>query len=150
MRLFQNPSKLQNQSLLYLLALSLWALFQIVRLKEPRFQKALKNFNATYQLRSGEATLKLVFVNEKIRIVPGRTETPDFELIFLDIPGTIQHLKDYPGDVIGLLFENKIDKKGNTYFLSKLGYLLGLCERYVREQLEHYPALSSFLAIDDD
>ncbi len=58
--------------------------------------------------------------------------SPDYEIKFIDLLGTVRHMVNDSNDVLGLLIENKIDQTGNTYYLFKFGYLFGLIERSVR------------------
>lgn len=110
------------------------ALFDLVRRADPRFRKALEGFDATYQFRTGGTAHRLIFDHGRIRTRPGRTSSPDYELNLLDPVGVVRRLVEDPNKTINLLMENKIDQRGNNYYLFKYGYLMGLADRWVKEQ----------------
>jgi hypothetical protein len=125
-------NKKTNGIILYFFVTINWLMFTIVSKRDRRFQRAIAGFNAVFQFRSGNAVRQIVFKEGKISTKKGAHVNPDFELIFIDLPGMIKQHMENPGDMLMLLLANKIDKRGNTYFLFKFGYLAKLCEVYFR------------------
>lgn len=121
--------KTTNSALLHSLLLIMWAVFFSARLLSGRFHKALEGFEATYQFRSAAAARRLVFSNGKISTRAGTCESPEYEILFIDLFGSLHQLVKSSNDVLRLVFENKIDHSGNIYYLFKIGYLFGLIER---------------------
>lgn len=119
--------------LLHASVLGIWLVFILVRLVDPRFRGAIESFEATYQFRVGTATRRLIVSDGRVRTRRGAVEAPEFEIVFLDLPGALRHMLKDANDVLTLMVENKIDQTGNNYYLFKFGYLCGLCERSVRE-----------------
>jgi hypothetical protein len=127
--------KILDAVILHGVVLGSWLIFRLVKLRSIRFQKALENFNATYQFRTGSMGRLLIFSDGNIATRRGIVPEPDYELVLLDPLGVLKRLAKNPDDVIKLLMENKIDQRGNNYYLFKFGYLLGLCQRWFQELL---------------
>ena len=117
-----------------MLIYGVWLLFNIMKRISPPMGRTLADFSAVYGFRSNYAVRQMVFDRGKIRIRQKWQDQPDFELTFIDFPGAVSLLRQHPGDMIRLLLENKIHKQGNIYFLFKLGYLFGLCQRVLTER----------------
>ena len=130
-------SELATTAMLHGLVTAMWAVFNVVGRSDPRFRRAIADFEGRYQFRAGTTTRRLVFDRGKVRAplsirAAREPSDPDFEILFLDLPGAISGMRDHPHDVIHLLLENKIDQTGNKHYLFKLGYLVGLCEHRLR------------------
>jgi len=108
---------------------------------DVRFRKALERFDATYQFRTGPITRRLIFADGCIRTRRGLDPSSDYEIVLLDPPGVVRRILKNPDNLIKLLMENKIDQRGNNYYLFKFGYLLGLCDRYFQELIEKHTFL---------
>lgn len=120
--------------LLHGLVLVLWLTFLCMRLVNPRFRRTIDSFEATYQFRSGRAVRQLIISSGRVRTHGGAASMPDYEIAFLDLAGALRHMLVDSNDVVGLLIENKIEQTGNKYYLFKLGYLIGLCRRFVSDR----------------
>ena len=108
-------------------------LLEVLRRRDARIQRALTNFSACYQFRTPHgAARRLIFAGGRARTRAGLADAPDYEVVLLDPPAVVEQLARDPDDVVRLLLENKIDQRGNPYYLFKLGYLMGLCERRLR------------------
>lgn len=115
-----------------------WTL-TIARRLEPRLERALAGYDAVYELRAGKTARRLVFSAGRITTGPAPTEgtatdgepdyQPDYEIVFFDLMGALRHLARHPDDVLTLLFENRIEQRGNVYYLFRLGYLLALVQQ---------------------
>lgn len=131
--------------LLHALVFALWLTFSCMRLVNPRFRRAIGSLDTTYQFRSGCAVRQLIISSGRVRTHAGAASTPDYEIAFLDLAGVLRHLRVDSNDVVGLLMENKIEQTGNEYHLFNLGYLIGLCRRFVSD-LPHALRLKRQLA----
>jgi len=135
--------KARNALIVHAMVIAIWLVFHLVRSRSARFRKALEKFNAIYQFRTGDTGRRLIFLDGNIKIRGGIVPAPDYELVLLDPPGVLKRLYKNPDDVIKLLMENKIDQRGNNFYLFKFGYLFGLCQRYFQdlmEKLGHHPS----------
>ncbi len=112
----------------------IWGLFIVMKRLDPSFKKALFSFKAVFLFRCGISERHLKFDNGWIQI-GNLTDPSDFELTINDLSGAIKTVRESQGDVLMLLLKNKIHKKGNLYYLFKLGYLFSLCDRYFRNLL---------------
>lgn len=126
-----------NAAIVHGMVMGNWAIFELVRHGEPRFQKSLEDFEAVYQFRAGKSGRRLIFAKGRIKNRSGVCDLPDYELVLIDPPGVLKGLVKNPDDMIRLLMENRIDQRGNNYYLFKYGYLLGLCDDYVRGLIEN-------------
>ncbi len=133
----QLRDKALNAAIMHGSVLGTRAIFELVRLFDKRFKRAIDTFEATYQFRTGASARRLVFSSGRLRTPRGTVPSPDYELVFLDPPGVFRHMLKDSNDVLRLLLENKIDQKGNNYYLFRYGYLWGLCNRFFRETLEN-------------
>jgi hypothetical protein len=93
-----------------------------------RFRKAVSLFIATYQFRAGSSARQLIFDGNGVRTRRGACTSPDFEINFIDLTGSLAYMRKYPNDLLTLIMENKIEQTGNLYYLYRFGYLCGLCE----------------------
>ena len=125
--------KLKNRTLLNLGALSIWTLFKIVRRFDARFRRSLNGFDAVIRFRTDGSSVHLIFADGNVSLAR-RIQNPDFTIDFLDMPGVVEIMKKDSGNMMRLLFENKITKSGNNYYLMKLGYLASLSERFINER----------------
>jgi len=125
--------KARNALIVHAMVIGIWLVFHLVKSRSARFRKALEQFNAIYQFRTGDTGRRLIFSDGRIKIRAGIISAPDYELVLLDPPGVLKRLYKNPDDVIKLLMENKIDQRGNNFYLFKLGYLVGLCQRWFQE-----------------
>ena len=89
----------------------------------PSFRDALRNARMTVQFRSGGAARRLIIHGTTIQTRPGTARRPDYEVELIDLQGAIEHLRQDPDDLLGLLVTNKVSGRGNTYYLFQLGYL---------------------------
>lgn len=128
--------KFINAAIIHGMGIGSWLIFTLVKLRYSRLKKALENFNAVYQFRAGSTGRLLIFSDGRITTRSGIVKAPDYELDLIDPPGVLKRLLKNPDDVIKLLMENKIDQRGNNFYLFKYGYLLGLCQRYFQELTE--------------
>ncbi len=112
----------------------IWGLFIMMKRLDPSFKKALFSFNAVFLFRCGTSKRHLKFSNGKI-VMGNLTDPSDFELTINDLYGAIATVRESQGDMLMLLLKNKIHKKGNLYYLFKLGYLFSLCDRYFHNLL---------------
>lgn len=127
--------------ILHAIVLTSWVVFGVVRLLSRRFRRALRSFEATYQFRTASAGRQLIFSGGRIRTRRGIAGAPDFELVLLDPPGVLNRLRENPNDMLALMLENKIDQRGNQFYLFKYGYLWGLCLRFFEDNLSALRAL---------
>ena len=128
--------KILDAIILHGVVIGSWLVFMLVKLRYSRFQKALENFSATYQFRTGSMGRLLIFSNGRIITRRGIIPDPDYELDLINPLGVLKRLVRNPDDLIKLLMENKIGQRGNNYFLFKFGYLLGLCQRWLLDLTE--------------
>lgn len=132
-------TKTRDAAILHAMVVGNWALFRLVKLGDGRFKKAVTDFEATYQFRTRHAGRTLTFSGGRLSTRNGIASDADYELVLVDPPGVVKRMIENPDDMIKLLMENKIDQRGNNYFLFRYGYLLGLCDRFFREQLARLP-----------
>lgn len=114
---------------LHAMVLSIWLLFKVMRLVDPNFRKAVASLDTTYSFRCGRSARVLSFSGGRVRT--GRTAKgrgPDYEIVFIDLPGALRQMAKHPNDVLALMAQNKITRTGNDYYLFLIGYLFGLCE----------------------
>lgn len=121
--------------------LATWGIFEGVRLRDDRFRRALESFDATYQFRFDSTVGRLVFSGGRVRFRPGEAPSPECEVVLIDPVGALRLMRREPGNMLQLLLENKIDHRGNQFYLFKFGFLLGLCRRHVTESLRAVPGL---------
>ena len=119
--------------MVHAMVIAIAMVFHLVNSRSSRFRKALEKFDAIYQFRTGDTGRRLIFLDGHIKIRAGLVPAPDYELVLLDPPGVLKRLYKNPDDVIKLLMENKIDQRGNNFYLFKFGYLFGLCQRWFQE-----------------
>jgi hypothetical protein len=105
-----------------------WALFELFGRRFERFRGALDGFEATYQFRAGSACRRLVFADGHVTTRRGAVAAPEYELELLDPVAVVRCVAADPNDVLRLLMENRIEQRGNNYYLFQLGYLMGLCQ----------------------
>ncbi len=139
-----------DEAVLHGMVLGTWAAFRLVKSRSRRFRNAIDSFDATYQFRAGSTGRRLIFSGGRISTRMGFSPSPDYELVLIDPLGALRQLFKNPDDMIRLLMENKIDQRGNNYYLFKYGYLLGLCERFFRESIEKYTPSSIMRRIRDE
>ncbi len=139
-----------DEAILHGMVIGTWAAFRLVKLRSRRFRNAVDSFEATYQFRTASAGRTLIFSGGRITTRRGFSPSPDYEIVLLDPRGAFRQLFKNPDDMIRLLMENKIDQRGNNYYLFKYGYLLGLCERFLRESIEKYTPSSIMRRIRDE
>jgi hypothetical protein len=125
---------IKEKLIFFALIYGMWLLFGIMKRVSHPMGRTLADLSAVYCFRSKYSVRQMVFDRGKILIREKWRDQPDFELTFIDLPGAVSLLKDHPGDMIRLLLENKIHKRGNMYFLFKLGYLFGLCQRVLDDR----------------
>jgi len=135
--------KILDAIILHGIVIGSWLVFMLVKRRSSRFRKALENFNATYQFRAGKMGRLLIFSDGRIFTRRGIVPNPDYELDLIDPAGVLKRLTKNPDDLIKLLMENKIDQRGNNFYLFKFGYLLGLCQRWFQELRERVRPHSS-------
>ena len=123
----------KNTATLHGFVLGVGALFSIASVLDPTFRDALTDVNATYQFRSGRASRVLVLENDRARTRFRPRTVPDFTLHFLDLDGALRTMSREPEGVLRLLSEGRIRQEGNDYYLFQFGYLVGLCERRLRD-----------------
>lgn len=126
-------SRVETGLLFHASVVGIWLVFAFIRLIDERFRRAIESFEATYQFRVGTSTRRLIVSDSRVRTRRGAVEAPEFEIVFLDLPGALRHMLKDANDMLTLMVENKIDQTGNNYYLFKFGYLCGLCERSLRE-----------------
>ncbi len=132
--------QLRDRLVIHAGVFGLGMLLEVIRRRDDRLRRALAGFDACYQFRTpGGAARRLIFGGGRTRSRAGRGPAPDYEVVLLDPPAVIGQLARDPDDVVRLLLEGKIDQRGNPYYLFKLGYLLGLCERHLRGMLPQRP-----------
>ena len=130
--------KIERAAILHGMVVGCWLLFKLFGLRYRRFRKAMEEFDAVYQFRTGSSARLLIFSKGCIKTRRGVVPLPDYELVLLDPAGVLERLLKNPDDMIKLLMENKIDQRGNIYYFFKFGYFLGLCQRCFRELLERF------------
>ncbi len=130
--------KALNKILFYLIIFSIWAFLKIMKRLDSNLRKSLKDFNGKYLFCCGTSAIQLIFNEGGLSVKRGHVNNPDFQLIFVDIPGAIKVARKHPGDMIRLLLENKIHKKGNIFYLFQFGYFFGLCGLYVDNFLSKF------------
>ena len=111
----------------YSLITLIWVVFKTSKVFNRKFKEAVGLYQAVYNFKYKDASVQLVFDRGNIELYYVEKFDPDFEINFLDLPGVLKSMKENPGDVMRLMLENKIAKKGNNYYLLKFGYLIGLC-----------------------
>ncbi len=129
----RSVKRLWTGLVLHTVVLGVWGVFISARVLMPRFRNAVKGFEATYQFRFAASARRLVISKGRIKTHGGACESPDYEIEFIDLPGALRHMFGDSNDVMGLVIENKIDQKGNVYYLFQFGYLFGLIEHWLRE-----------------
>ncbi|MBN2295040.1 MAG: hypothetical protein JXM70_21605 [Pirellulales bacterium] len=120
---------------LHLSVIGSWAIIEIVRRRYGRLQRAIQSFEATYQFTAGSAVRSLTFSKGHVETKYGPVTSPDYELILLDPLAVARQIAINPNDIFKLMVENKIEQRGNNYFLFRYGYLLGLSRRYFEDLL---------------
>lgn len=110
----------------------LGVLFAAANKRDDRFREAIATFEATYQFRMGRWTRQLHFERGKVW-TSGRIVEPDFEIVILDLYEAVKLISQEPENVLRLLMENRIQQRGNKYFLFRFGYLCGLTENWLRK-----------------
>ncbi len=133
MKSFLAPKTLSSAVLLHLFVAGVRLVFAVARWTNPRFRRAITSFEATYQFRAGPSTRRLVFRDGRVRTGRGACASPEYEVVFLDLPGALRIMISEPDNPLRLLTENKIEQSGNNYYLFKFGYLCGLCERQLHD-----------------
>ncbi len=128
--------KILDAVILHGVVIGSWLVLRLVKRRSRRLQKALENFRAIYQFRTGATGRLLIFSDGRITTRRGIVPEPDYEIDLIDPLGVLKRLAKNPDDVIKLLMENKIDQRGNNFYLFKFGYLLGLCQRWFQELWE--------------
>lgn len=113
--------------MLHLFLMALGFLFNCFRIFDGRFGRAVRSYEAEYAFRTPSSARTLLFSRGRIRTRKGVGPSPDYEIVILDPPGALKTLMKNPDDLLTLIVENKINQKGNLFFLYKLGYLVGLC-----------------------
>lgn len=119
-------------ALLHVFVVVVWIVFVCTRALSLRFRKTVEGFEATYQFRSASSARRLDISNGHVSTHSGVCASPDYEIYFIDLFGSLRHMVKNSNDVLWLVLENKIDHSGNIYYLFKLGYLFGLIERSIR------------------
>lgn len=133
---------IRDSAVLHGIVLGSWAAFRLTGLMSGRFRRAVERFDAVYRFRVGDAARCLVFDQGRIRVRSGSSALiPDYELVLIDPAGVLQSMRKDPNDTLKLLLENKIDQKGNNYYLFKYGYLWGLCIRLLQDFHQRFAAL---------
>ncbi len=122
---------LRDSFLLHITIISIALIFRIFHLISRRFRNATDSFDSIYQFRSGHSVRRLIFSNNRIATRSGPCPSPDFEIHFIDLLGTLAYIAKYPNDPITLIMENKIVQIGNLYYLYRFGYYCGLCESII-------------------
>ena len=125
--------------LLHLVVAGIRTVFAVARWTNPKFRKAIASFEATYQFRAGPSTRRLVFQDGRISTHRGACPAPEYEVVFIDLPGALRIMSKEPNNPLRLLSQKKIEQRGNNYYLFKLGYLFGLCERQLRDLVASGP-----------
>ncbi len=115
--------------------------FGLAGIFSERFRRAVDGFEAVYRFSAGGGARCLVFSGGRIRIRGGGAAPPDYELVLLDPAGFLRSMRKDPNDTLRLLLENKIEQRGNNYYLFKYGYLWGLCIRLLQDVNQRLPAI---------
>ncbi len=123
----------RSSLLLHGLVIGMSAGFRIARGTDSRFRRALEGYRATYLFRAGAASRQLIVGDGRIRTRAGRCAKPDCEIVFYDLSATLKHIREQPDDRFGRLSDNRIEQIGNKFYVFKLGYLGGLCEKRLRD-----------------
>lgn len=121
-------ARLVQDALLHVLVMAAGLLFTCFRLLDSRFRRAVESFEAVYSFQTPSSSRALVFDNGRINTRRRVVGPPDFEIRLLDPRGALRSILRNPNDLITLVVENKINQRGNLFFLYKFGYLVGLCE----------------------
>ena len=124
--------KLTNKLVFHGSIMAINIMFNFVKKHDLRFKRSVDSYNAIYQFRYRQSARQLIFNNGKIKTMSGLFHSPDFEIAFIDITKVIRKTKDDPGNMLVLLLENLICVNGNTFYLFKFGYLVGICDYYFR------------------
>ena len=133
-------SRIIGAVILHTLVIASWAIIEIVRRRYGRLQRAVESFEATYQFTDGSTIRRLIFSQGRVKTKSGPVASPDYELILLDPLAVAGQIAKNPDGLFKLMVENKIDQRGNNYFLFKYGYLMGLSRRYFEDLLAALPA----------
>ncbi len=123
----------KNTATLHGFVLGIGALFSVASRLDPTIRDALSDVNATYLFHSGRASRSLILRGGRARTRNRLKAAPDFTLHFLDLDGALRTLSKEPESVLRLLSEGRIRQEGNDYYLFQFGYLVGLCERRLRD-----------------
>jgi hypothetical protein len=116
------------------LAHGLTLLFVAANKRDERFRRAIADFEATYQFRVGSSAQQVHFDHGQVwTSAPSEIQEPDFEIVILDIYEAVKLISREPENVLRLLMENRIEQRGNKYFLFRFGYLCGLTEKWLRK-----------------
>jgi hypothetical protein len=133
--------RLMQGAVLHLLLMAVALLFKIFRLLDKRFSRAVKGYEAVYVFRTPSSSRSMIFDHGRIRTRRGDTGSPDYEILLLDPPGALKAVLENPNDLVSLVVENKINQRGNLFFLYKLGYLAGLIEARFRSLVDRLAVL---------
>ncbi len=120
---------LREAALLHGSVLGLQALLSLSRRLDARVRHTLSAEEVVFQFRTERSARRLVIADGRVRSSAGLCTDPDFEVVFVDLEGALRRIREEPGNLLSLLVENKIEQRGNTYYLFELGYLLTLSQQ---------------------
>ena len=125
-------ARVRDAAILHGLVMGICGAFEVARACDDRFRRAISGFDACYQFRAGREGRWLRFGAGRVKTGRGVVTDADYELVLLDPVGVSKRFVDgKANDMLQLLLENKVEQRGNIYYLFKLGYLAGLCAKRV-------------------